>query len=228
MLWEFGELGYDYSITFGGDRLAPKPPRWDYQDEWRRRYLFSVTSSLINLKKEQEVFETTDFAISLNGALKKINLTGTGMNAAVIGNFDVKEGSIVPGFQQTGMWYDYFSGDSLAVDNLNASVSLGPGEYRIYTSVKLPKPLFTAVPDPEDPSMTPADLVIYPNPTSGILHIKSTEPIIRTELYNASGVRVMTGSRTSDPDLTLFPPGIYCLRIFFDQSQPVAVKVVRK
>ena len=127
MLWQFGELGYDYNINFNG-RTGEKPIKWDYTQDYRRRTLKNVVASLIKLRQEHEVFKTTDFTLTLSGFLKRINLNHAEMNVVVIGNFDVNQGSIVPAFNHTGKWYEFFTGDSLDVTSLTASVELAAGE----------------------------------------------------------------------------------------------------
>lgn len=139
MIWQFGELGYDYSIDFNG-RLGEKPIRWDYLDDPGRNYLYKFDGALIKLRTENPAFETTEFTLSLETPLKKIVLTHPDMNVAVIGNFDVQPGTIVPGFTHTGTWYEYFTGQSLAVTDVSKPVTLNAGEYKLYTDVRLEKP----------------------------------------------------------------------------------------
>jgi hypothetical protein len=62
------------------------------------------------------------------------------MNVNVIGNFAVTSTNINPHFPNTGWWYDFFSGDSIFVTNVNDFISLAPGEFHIYSTVKLPTP----------------------------------------------------------------------------------------
>jgi hypothetical protein len=61
MLWQFGELGYDYSINWpsgtSDDRLTPKPIMWSYYDNIERHALYRVNQELIKLKKNYDVFE---------------------------------------------------------------------------------------------------------------------------------------------------------------------------
>lgn len=170
MLWQFGELGYDYTINYGGGRLAPKPIRWDYYNQWRRKYLNNICSSLIDLKTNQDAFESTDFTMSVNGALKRININSSSMNVTIVGNFDVMEGTINPAFHQPGTWYDYFSGDSIQVTNTEGLLTLFPGEYHLYTSVKLQKPLFTGL-DEQMINNNPFSIV-YPNPSNQGFNIR--------------------------------------------------------
>ncbi len=164
MLWQFGELGYDLSINFNG-RTGNKPVRWNYYEEHSRRRLFQVYSALINLRMDYpEVFGTTDFVASLAGIVKRINLNHPDMNVTVIGNVAVTEREGVPAFQHTGWWYDFFSGDSLNVTDLSASITLEPGAYHVFTDVRLAKPeLLSGIGE------TPGPLgwtEIYPNPAN--------------------------------------------------------------
>jgi len=140
MIWQFGELGYDYSIDFNG-RVGNKPVRWDYYNEGPRLRLYQVYSALINLRRNfPEVFRTTDFTASVSGIVKIIRLRHPDMNVISLGNVAVISRDAVPGFGNTGWWYEYFTGDSLNVTDLGASISLEAGEYRLYTDVRLATP----------------------------------------------------------------------------------------
>src|SRR5690606_19002838 len=91
------------------------------------------------------------------------------MNVNVIGNFNVTAGGINPQFQHTGWWYDYFKGDSLNVTNTSEIINLEPGEFRIYTTVKLPTPEPDIINDVEriDEDIIVKDFLLeqnYPNP----------------------------------------------------------------
>jgi hypothetical protein len=177
MLWQFGELGYGYSINYptgtSSSRLAPKPIRWDYYDQWQRKYLFDICSSLIDLKKNQDVFESTDFTLNLTGSFKRININSSSMDVTVVGNFDVIGGTINPVFQKTGIWYDYFSGDSINVVNTNDLLTLQPGEYHLFTSVKLQKPLFTGIDETQISRIAQKRFAtIYPNPSNEEFNIQ--------------------------------------------------------
>lgn len=144
MIWQFGETGYDYSINWPSgtqnDRLTPKPPRWDYLDNYERLMLYKDYAGLIDLKTTNPLFATTDFSLDLSGALKKIMLRNSEMSAVALGNFDVKEGNITPNFYSTGTWYDYMTGDSITVTDVNATITLAPGDYKLYLSKNIANP----------------------------------------------------------------------------------------
>ena len=78
MIWQFGEIGYDYSInycengTINNDcRTDPKPVRWDYLINPNRVKLIKTVKALNFLKTEYEVFKTSDFNVNLSGNIKK-------------------------------------------------------------------------------------------------------------------------------------------------------------
>jgi len=111
------------------------------------------------------------------------------MNVTILGNFDVEPGTINPTFQHIGKWYNYFAGDSIDVVNVTDVISLEPGEYRIYTDVKLAKPeigLGTGGTSPADQLRT----TIYPNPSNGAFNISfelSNSSILDLSIIDLNG-----------------------------------------
>ncbi len=144
MIWQFGELGYDYSINHcadgsnnGGCRTDPKPIRWDYEQEPLRRDLFEVYAKMIHLKKNYAPFKTTNYDIDLGGNTKRITLYHNDFDVNVVGNFDVVAQNDNVYFPYTGWWYDCFTQDSIYISNTYAPLALEAGEYRLYTSQKI-------------------------------------------------------------------------------------------
>lgn len=188
MLWQFGELGYDYPIDYNG-RTGEKPIRWDYTNDYRRQSLYKITKALINLKTDYEVFQTSDFTLSLNGSLKKIILRHSSMDAVVVGNFDINPGSLEPGFTNTGLWYEFFTGDSIQVNALDVSLELKEGEYRIYTTKRITSPqtgLGITTPTGENSVISSP----YPNPSATQVTIPiymSMESQAEIELFDITG-----------------------------------------
>lgn len=100
MIWQFGELGYDYSINYDC-RVCNKPIRWDYNRSKRKR-IYQVWSALIGLKTSEPAFQSQDFALSVAEASKRIEINHSDMDVRIIGNFDVVQQSIDPSFSTTG------------------------------------------------------------------------------------------------------------------------------
>lgn len=225
MVYEFGERGYDYSINWpclnSNCRTDPKPPRWDYLDNWERKKLAFVYSSLIALRTTEPVFETTNYDLDVSGTLKKIRLKDADQAVVVLGNFGVTQASIIPNFYNTGTWYEYFSGDSLVVTNINGIIPLKPGEYRIYTAKKLNAPI--GIPEV---SLNDENILVYPNPVTDICHIVVQNPISSActiDVYDALGrkyVPVFKGMADKNTEIQWHPKarGLFILKIVSDSK----------
>ena len=117
MIWQFGELGYDYSINYcvngtinSNCRLDQKPIRWDYLQQIRRKRLYDIYSSLLKLRFHaayKNAFVSNRIDRDLAGPIKWIKVTTDTSNLLVIGNFDVTQKSSTVSFQNAGTWYDY-------------------------------------------------------------------------------------------------------------------------
>jgi hypothetical protein len=172
MIWQFGELGYDISID-NPCRVCNKPILWNYYTQARRRQLYDVYSATLKLRNDYETFRSLNFTYNLSGAVKKMKMTHPSMNGVVITNFDVNNQIGSPNFHHNGWWYEYFSGDSLNVTDVNMNFSLQPGEYRIYTDVRLEQPTITDAPVSIEELLNSAfELVVYPNPSSDYINLK--------------------------------------------------------
>lgn len=228
LMWQFGEVGYDFSInrcengTIDPDcRLAPKPIRWDYYDDPDRRDVYDVWSSLIQLKTNHEVFKTTDYSYDLVSKVKRINLNHSTMNVAVIGNFDVMPNDAQPLFQHTGWWYEYFTGDSVNVTDVNMSFNLDAGGYMLFTDQFVNNPN-----NPTVSNQTPewvSEFVIAPNPSNGQLNISlqlDENQRMELALYDISGRKVKDIYKGSTANLYIqeswegeLPSGVYFLSL---------------
>ncbi len=229
MLWQFGEVGYDFPINYCPNgtinqacRTDPKPIRWDYYNDPDRRRLYDVTAALIHLKTNYATFNTTDFQLNTGGFLKSIRLNHPEMNAVVLGNFAVTNGQISAPFPATGVWYEYFSGDSLNVSATPTMLSLAAGEYRLYTSVKLPPPPFGTITKSAEVVRDYFKLSVAPNPSNGDAIIYYTLPEsadVRVEVFNMLGQRLQVRADVRQPTgqhsqpIGLLEPGMYIVKL---------------
>ncbi len=142
MIWQFGELGYDYSIFYNGDRTASKPPRWDYFNHPGRQELYRVYSAMAALRKS-DAFRYGSFSGDLGGPGKRISITHGSMSVVIAANMGVNAFDMAPGFPQGGTWYNYFTGEQVNItDPAGHSFNFGPGDYKVFTSVQLPRPYY--------------------------------------------------------------------------------------
>lgn len=172
MIWQFGELGYDIDIDQNG-RTGRKPIRWNYFKDPARKRLYQVYAALAELKVNEPAFESDDFQLDVNGNLKRIHVNHTDMDVCVLGNFGVTFGTQNPDFQRTGMWYEFFTGDSMNVTNTTAGIGLDPGAYRLYTTKRFTKPNLINV-GLSHANMFDGAFGAFPNPTEGMLNIDVT------------------------------------------------------
>ncbi|RMF09723.1 MAG: T9SS C-terminal target domain-containing protein, partial [Candidatus Neomarinimicrobiota bacterium] len=166
MIWQFGELGYDVSIDVPC-RVCEKPIRWNYYQDEDRRKLYQTWQALLRLRHREPLFSSGDTEVDtwLNSSTgkKRLRLSRGEDHAVIVGNFAVFSQSINPQFYGPGIWYDYFSGDSLIVTDVNATIPLAPGEFHLYTDFRTerPTPGLLAV-DPTDTPL-PTDWILLPN-----------------------------------------------------------------
>lgn len=219
MLWQFGELGYDYSIDYNG-RTGEKPIRWNYFNIPARNRLYWTFAALIKLKRENPAFSSSDFELVDDGLKKRIKISHESMNVIVLGNFDVTTGMIGGDFHSTGWWYEYFTGDSVNIDDTQTIISLEPGEYRIYTSERLAKPpLMVSVDDIVFEKEGDQWFTVYPNPVDDILFIRLDEEYsgqpLDIDILDISGRKVysLKDEGGNSLDLGTLPRGIYFIRL---------------
>ena len=204
MYWQFGELGFDLSINWpsgeDNDRLTPKPPKWEYQSDWRRKYLHDVTASLNKLKVDNDTWETEDYDIDLRGEIKTVSLHHEDMDAVVIGNFSVGYKDIEIDFPHSGEWYEYFTEETIQIgDDGIWSTKVAPGAYYLFTDVNLDNPnIGTSTTDLG--FNKESSFVIFPNPANqniSILLKEYAKGTIQMIIKDINGKTVMNKSTYS-------------------------------
>jgi hypothetical protein len=166
--------------------------------------------------------------MKLNTFAKRLTIIDSTMNINVIGNFAVTPINMNPEFPNTGWWYDFFSGDSIFVSNVNDVIPLEPGEFHIYSTVKLPTP--------EDGILTDVELIDdelindfyleqnYPNPFNPSTIISFAVPKtsnVKLTVYDILGNEISVlideelspGRYSADFDAVNVSSGVYFYRI---------------
>jgi 1,4-alpha-glucan branching enzyme len=228
MIWQFGELGYDYSIDYDC-RVCNKPIPWDYYQTGVRKRVYQVWSALIDLKIHEPAFSSEDFTLYVSGAGKRIEINHPDMDVRIVGNFDVGNRTIDPSFSKQGWWYSFFDGDSIQVTDLHKPVTLAPGEYRIYTSKRLSTPEITTALQKIRAENAPFQ--VYPNPVSGLLHMEAVPENSMLTIINSAGrvvQRLELFSYQDQVDLSFLLPGLYFLSRRVGNEVPAYVKVIKE
>lgn len=229
MLWQFGEVGYDYSINYCPNgtinpdcRTANKPIKWDYFTDYHRNKLYNVMSELHKLKTDEPAFETTNYNLYTWDRTKRVNLWHPDMDVVAVGNFDVIQLQMDPNFSKTGKWYEYFTGDSVNVTNVNDLITLAPGEYRLYTTKRFSQPDLNLGIDKILPQQLEA--MVYPNPANSsatVEYLVNNNQAVTLTLTTITGKQVATYNQAATKglnqvqieELKELPSGFYLIHV---------------
>lgn len=240
MLWQFGELGYgtapneclgEQDACTGG-RTDRRATRWDYANVPARKALYNVWAAQMHLRQDQPIFTdpaTTVDLGGLGGLVKRLRLSRNGLNAVVLGNFDVVPQSIAGSFHGTGTWYEFYTGQTLAVGDVNQPVMLAPGEYRLYTNQDIGSytDYVGVAAEPTGGVNAPATLVLdgaAPNPFTTDTRLTYAVPQtgrVTLAVFDVLGREVArlvdgdqaAGAYTATFDALNLPSGVYVVRL---------------
>ncbi len=127
MIWQFGEIGYDYSINYN-DRTGEKPVVTDqYMAEPARKALYDTYAALLKFRRENPRFFDSDakFEWTPTGTVKKITCSVDGKTFHVVGNFGKSATTVnLP----EGQWKDYMNDNTSFTQG---SVTLKEGEFKL-------------------------------------------------------------------------------------------------
>jgi len=208
MIWQFGELGYDYSITWcpsNGTVPLPYPssqcrtdtklPHWEYLQNSGRQELFNIYASLIKLKLTpnfNHTFTGNNVSSDLSGAIKWMTVQSDSLKVMVVGNFDVVARSSSISFPSAGPWYSYLVNGIRNATGSAETITLQPGEYYVYTNRDLTNQTITSIDDLR-PDFTDRSMIIYPNPANTGSVVTYEIPLsgtVNISIWNMQGQRV--------------------------------------
>lgn len=232
MLWQFGELGYDYSINYCQDgfinsscRTDPKPIRWDYLQITQRQRLHDIFSALIKLRFHnlyKDAFTSNRITWDLSGPFKTIKLTTDTSNLVAIGNFDViqQTGSVT--FQNAGTWYDYLNGTTFTATGAAQNITLQPGEYHVYLNRNVVNAVVTGVGNLQG-SNDELQVKVFPNPSAGNAAIElqlNESGSVQIDLWNIAGQKIRNFFNG------FMVKGLHSMPVAFDQDLSAGPYVV--
>jgi glycosidase len=180
MIWQFGEVGYDFAINYCENgtiseacRTSPKPVRWNYWTtpvpNWRRR-LYDAYAAMGNLRllkpnafnSNTIVDNNSDLGVNL---VKKVVLNHSSLKLVTIANFNVNQVTTSITFPTSGTYYDYTRGGTFNAFGTAQNITLNPGEYRVFIDQNIAGGLVTNI-EENVRSNQDFSMSIYPNPLS--------------------------------------------------------------
>ena len=252
LLWQFGELGYNYSINTCSDgvtidpnncRLSPKPIRWDYYSNPARQSLYNVYAQLIKLKLTPNylsTFTTANSAYDMASNVKWLKLTTDSLNVVVVGNFDVVPNSASITFPNAGTWYSYLTGSTRTATGNAETINLQPGEYYVYTNKDVKNTIATAIMPSTSISLT-MTMTISPNPTRQNAIINYDLPEngkVAINMLSINGNRIRSiynGYQTKglhsmalSNSFSTFSNGMYLVQLLVNGKQKIEKLIIEK
>ena len=151
MVWQFEELGYDFSINSDVSHpnannsdyrcsKKPRPESYNYFTKAERVEAFTKCAQVITLRTQllPNVFSGDPAFASVNSGLQK-RVVQWGNDVYAVANFDTISVQTVT--MPSGTWYDYLNGGTPAA----SSYSLQPGELKVFTSAQIAPPAFADI-----------------------------------------------------------------------------------
>ena len=253
MIWQFGELGYDYSINYcvngtinNNCRLDNKPIRWDYLAVTARKRLFDIYAAMNKLRFHpwyKDVFIANNVSVNrdLSGAMKYLQLRSAtdSSDLFVVGNFDVTVQSASFTLPLAGTWYDYLNGNTFSATGTAQTISLQPGEFRILLNRNLSNAVVTST-GGANAGVKSILASLNPNPaslSSSLLLRLAKTSTIHIDLFNQAGqkIAVIFDGRLAKGDHVIpvankinnLPAGTYWFRINSTDEQ-VSLKFAKQ
>ncbi len=239
MIWQFGELGYGYGDNgeqclndsadcpeFAPGRTDNKPIRWDYFEDPDRKDLYDTWSEIINLRKSSPVFTNPDDTFyALSGDIKYLRMFHSDSDVVIIGNFGVSSTVQDVDFTRDGTWYDFFGATTIDVSGGQSQVTLGAGEFKIYTTRQFN--MATSNEEEFSEGDTPSNFRLYQNypnpfnPSTNIRYDVASSGPVQLDVFDITGRKVAelvnevksSGSYTVRFDASSLSSGIYFVRL---------------
>lgn len=245
MIWHFGELGWENSIftcndntvnndfdAISGDCKLDKKPQPQWINNWlgnsNRNKIYNDWAKMITLKTTEPVFLGTPTMASVNSLSVNIKITNSNLastqlkDVLIVANFDVKTQNVATGFQYTGTWYNLMDNTTVNVADVNATINLPAGEYRIYGN----KQANLAIADFEKGNT----VSLYPNPVLNYFTLNIAAA--KVQVYSISGQLVKSFASNGNTDFQFgvsdLKAGLYVVKVFDQDNKIQVMKFIKK
>ncbi len=236
MIWQFGELGYEYSInycengTINSDcRTNPKPIPFTlgYQNNVDRMSVYTTWAQMLELRRLNPVFSTTTFDIASGNLLPRLDIYDTNIpttelrNVIVLANFNTTAQTVNTSFPAgvTDTWHNLMDGTTVA--HSVTSITLQPGDYRIFGN----KPGAVL----GNGEYTAAKVALYPNPANSQFSISTSAA--KVEVYTVTGQLVKSygaAEANASFDVSSLGTGMYLVKITDTANRQSTAKLIKE
>ena len=235
MMWQFGEMGYDYSINYcgagkddsDGCRTNRKPIPWilKWDENELRMNAYYQSAKVINLRTKHPAFFRENAVTATNcnqatfSAPRRIDVhyvkpandptAEESIDIIILANFHATENVTTSGnFAHTGIWYNYMTGEQMQVNRTNKTLTLKPGELLILTS----RPLDNTV-SIDEATANENGCLVYPTITNDLVTVISAETPAAIQVFNLTGNMVANTTDSETISLAALTKGTYLVRV---------------
>lgn len=237
MIWQFQELGYDYSINYcmsngknsDACRTNAKPVPWSLKwdqdpDRWAA---YEACAKIISLRtKNPEIFRAENFSsVNLTGSnwdkprrmdisYKDPENAENNIDIIILANFSTSTSiSTTANAPQTGIWYSYLTGEQVNIRRTNQILNLKPGELVILMSKKLDN-----VVSIDETLADNNTVIVLPTIAEDIVTVIAKEAPSAIEVFDLSGNLVAKTYNSEDISIAGLNKGHYLVRVLIEDN----------
>lgn len=246
MMWQFEELGYDYSINTCTDgktikddcRTAAKPVPFSkgWLNDVNRMYAYEQSAKVIKLRTEHPEFfayenvKTTNCSSTSWTKPRRIDVKyvdsddpDNSVDIICLANFDPANSVVTNGgFSRTGSWYNYLTGEVVNIKRVDKTLTLEVGELLILTSRPLSEPVGV-----DESEYDGSEVTVSPTVVDDVLSVMSPAPVQNIDVLNMSGAVVRSISEEDEISMGGLTSGVYLVRVTAANVMSVH-KVIKK
>ena len=227
MIWQFGEMGFDYSINSFGGRTDAKPSTWGWLNLAHRKAAADASAKILTLRKMYPTVFNEGYLSMQAGSGdwesgKRISILHNDLNIIVLGNFKASgKISAFPNFPKTGSWYNLLTGELFYVGYANSPIEIEAGQVLILTDrqVNLPNSI--------SQQNEASKLNVYPSATSGKLFINTPTNENIVNIYNLQGKKLVSQSNQSEINIDYLTNGLYLVEVLCSEGKETH-KIIKK
>lgn len=234
MIWQFGELGYDYGINRCPDttynvacRTDPKPVPSEigYTTDPARLAIYNTWAQINNLRLNNAVFHTTTFTVTSGTLTPRIDITNNALaddtlkSVVVLSNFSASAQTIATNLPLAGDWYNLMDNSIVAAGT--TSITLQPGDFRILGN--------RAANILGNETVATTKAALYPNPANTQFSINI--PAAKVDVYAITGQLVKSfgiNAAGNLYDVSMLSKGMYLVKVTDAANRQSTVKLVKE
>ena len=229
MLWQFQELGYDYSINTCENgkikdecRTYAKPIPWTLQwdkdaDRWAA---YENSAKVISLRtKNPEIFRAENFtATNLYSSNwdkpRRMDISNGEVDIIVLANFSASTNvTTTADVPKVGTWFNYLTGEQINIRRKDHILTLKPGELLILTSKDMKN-----IVSIDETLADGESCIVLPTIAEDNITVIAKETPSSIEVINLSGNVVAKAQDTDNISIDGLVKGHYIVRVIIDNT----------